>query len=106
MKSEVKKKMMLDEHATDTPKSPKRAQVENFFAGNALIGSADNNSREKFDETLVPPSSLRRLIFTNKSAMRAAACSTEFILFCLSTSIIQRHKIFAGAHKWRLSTML
>src|ERR1700688_2341563 len=106
MKSEVKKKMMLDEHATDTPKSPKRAQVENFFAENALIGSADNNSREKFaatlSSTLFPPAS----DFKNKSASRAAPCSTEFILFFLSTSIIERHKIFAGAHKWRLSTML
>jgi len=34
MKSEVKKKMMLDEHATPTPKSLKRAQVENFDIGN------------------------------------------------------------------------
>jgi hypothetical protein len=47
LKSEVKKKMMLNEQATGTPKSLKRAQVENSVAGNRLIGSADKNSGQK-----------------------------------------------------------
>jgi len=34
MKSEVKKKMMFNEHATHTPKSLQRSSSRNFFAGN------------------------------------------------------------------------
>jgi len=45
--------MMLNEHATDTPKSPQSAKVKNFVAGNLLIGSAEKNSYEKFDENRV-----------------------------------------------------
>src|SRR5579864_725245 len=106
MKSEVKKKMMLNEHATDTPRSLKRAQVENFVAGNRLIGSAQKNSREKLDGNCVrawcrPASELRtKLVGYPRHA------ETEFILFHLDTSIIERHEIIAGAHKWLLSTML
>jgi hypothetical protein len=33
MKSEVKKKMTFNEHATDTPKSLNRSSSRNFFAG-------------------------------------------------------------------------
>jgi hypothetical protein len=47
MKSEVKKKMMLDEHATPTPKSLKRAEVEKFCAGNLLIASVEKNFHAK-----------------------------------------------------------
>jgi hypothetical protein len=50
MKSEVKKKMTLDEHAAHTPKSPKRAQVENSCAENLLTSSSGKNSRAKFNE--------------------------------------------------------
>jgi len=37
MKSEVKKKMMFNEHATHTPKSLQRSSSRNFFAGNRLM---------------------------------------------------------------------
>ena len=106
MKSEVKKKMMLHEQATHTPKSLKRAQVENFFAGNLLIGSADMNSQQKLEGNLtLPPGSSQGLMFKKQTAKRAATCATEFILFRFSTSIMTGTKIIAGAYKWLLSTM-
>jgi len=39
MKSEVKKKMMFNGHATDTPKSLNRTSSRNFFAGIPFIVS-------------------------------------------------------------------
>jgi hypothetical protein len=52
LKSEVKKKMTLNEHATHTPKSLCRAQVENFLAGIGLISSAKKKPGAKLEENL------------------------------------------------------
>jgi len=54
MKSEVKKKMMLDEHATPTPKSLKQAQLETSIIGNRF----DRLHQREF------PSALDGIVYT------------------------------------------
>jgi hypothetical protein len=106
LKSEVKKKMTLNEHATHTPKSLCRTQVENFLAGNRLISCAEKNSGERLEGN-----SCSRLVavgvrLQKQNSPARRAITTEFILFVFDTSIIDKGEIIAGAHKWLLSTML
>jgi hypothetical protein len=96
---------MLNEHGTDTPKSLKRAQVKNLFFGNLLRGSGNENSREKLDRKLSGVWFQAVSDFKNKVDGKRRRAATEFILFRLGTSIIGKYGIFAGAHKWLLSTM-
>jgi hypothetical protein len=51
--------MMLDEHATHTPKSLKRGQEENFFAGKQVAVPDRKNPGAKFDKIM-----FRRILIT------------------------------------------
>jgi hypothetical protein len=55
MKSDVKKKMILDGHTTRTPKSLKRVQQENFFAQNASTVCRGGDFLLQFREILRSP---------------------------------------------------
>jgi hypothetical protein len=56
LKSEVKKKMMFDEHATHTPKSLKRSSSRNFSEGILFIVSTS----EKFSREVSAATRTRR----------------------------------------------
>jgi hypothetical protein len=106
MKSDVKKKMMLDEHTTHTPKSQKRAQVENFAAQNVFTVCAGKNSIAKLDDIVATTVFSQYRVSRQSCRVSNASAPTEFIFSRPGTSIINRHEIIAGAHKWPLSTML
>jgi hypothetical protein len=105
MKSEVKKKMMLDRHTTPTPKSLKRAQEENSFAQNVLGVPVAENSIPKLDIIESPIVPYELWFTTNLPHEHGGAAASEFIFFRPETSIIEKHEIIGGAHKWPLSTM-
>jgi hypothetical protein len=106
LKSEVKKKMTLNEHATHTPKSLCRAQVENFLAGSGLISSTEKKPGAKLEENLCSRLVAFGVRLQKQDSPARRDIATEFILFVLDTSIIDKREIIAGAHKWLLSTML
>jgi hypothetical protein len=106
IKSDVKKKMMEDESAIDTPKSPQRVANE-FYERECSINVAvlENNLREfaiEHRSSKIPVSyhgSYRALAALHQAKLISAENVS-------TASIIQDKKTFAGAHEWLLSTRL
>ena len=96
---------MFAEHATHAQSHSGGTQVENFLAGNMLIGSVEETFHVIFDGILFLAWVWSTDCFQEQSPERSRYAATAIILFRRDTSIIDRHEIIAGAHKWLLSTM-
>ena|GEM_PF-6039182 len=98
IKSDVKKKMMSPEHATDVPKLPESIEEEVLSVARGIFHSDDEESCRY--NTRIPTRS--------RSVISGSTLPLERVNFNFSlrrTSIIEWIKIIAGARIWLLSTM-
>src|SRR5271167_1482769 len=105
MKSDVKKKMMLDGHTTRTPKSLKRAQEENFFGRSSLHRPWRREFLSHARRNCVCNSPVNIWFKTKLPHKQRQALQPNSFFFRVKTSIICRHEISRGVYKWLLSTM-
>jgi hypothetical protein len=81
MKSDVKKKMMLDEHTTHTPKSLNRAREENFFPRNVFHHLVSDKILSRSQRKCTWYDLINIRLKTTTTALAAAGAPTDFILF-------------------------